>query len=901
MSAFDPSLICTRMMPHSSTTRWVRLTDPPSGHMSLDVQDIDPLVSVGEIVVSETYWRHLTADEIHELPEDQQDDPAQHVVQDTRVVVRGHGAQSVPVEPDQDVDIELVCEHTSGDGAEEWHVGRLVAHLSGPATSELPLYFAIGGDGVEPHVSEEQLSVWLDPGQERNPSFSIDSAPSGADVRACLIGGERTIRSSEILVEKEQQLTYQQALHLGLLDGMTEDELDVVRENGFSRTVQIAHATGSDPVRVSSGNQVRVNVACRAPENGGGVERAHVALVAPQWKPVTVPVTAVVQSVSVSLDKDRFTLARAARAGLDVTVSSGLGTAGYVMFELWGGGDVVSLPPPAPLVYGPQAKVRTWIPMSVSPTAPLGPADLRLVALFSAAGAEDALTTTLDFHVTVVPSATEVRVSPTVIGVPTGSSGLLTVAVLSGGGSKEVELTPGPLPPGVRMESATLSLGPTDTEVQRVLRIDVDPDNARLVSGQPVEIRWKAGHGQSGTAVFRLTVLQRPESRTFSQPIITPAGVPLAGRAEFVINSDGSARFKGFMRATGLFSYKFTVRAVLQSRSRAVAVIHQKSGRVYGTDTPGPRQLDWDEPADAQVIADMWPDFRGGSIAASRSSDMIGLVGGGAELVGDVLEFAVANALLLPFGPAGQCLAGLSFVGSEIGDIADAPIIGPGGLAGVLVAGGVAFLVSPALVIPAFIGGALIGEALVGHRPLEPPERAEAERVFGDTLPWDRIRLTNMSGPGGSPVTLPSYDGTILVNLGDGFDSPLNWTLPPTVWPFTSKPGQTLIHELTHAWQIAHKSFKLEYFWKGAVDLFRAFTSAAVGGDLYTAYRYGPAGEPWRHYGLEEQASIVDEWWAGTTDRSSGQFPPGATRPGKSEQDPYFRYISENLRMDEPL
>ncbi|WP_067816116.1 hypothetical protein [Actinomadura kijaniata] len=889
MVAFDPNMICTRVMPDSSTSHWVRLTDPLSGSLSLDVHGADPFVAVGEIVVSEKYWR---------LPEGDERGPADgDLVEDTRVVARGSGSQSVPVEPGQDVDIELLCGPAPGGGSEKWLVGRLVAHL-GSATSELPLYFAVGGDEVQPLVSDEQLSVWMNPGQTRNTSFAIVSAPSSAEVRACLIGGAPTIHSSEIFVEKEEHLSYEEALSRGLLEGMDADELELIQEHGYSHMVQVAHAMGAEPVQVAYGNQVRVNIACRAPENGGGVARAKVALVAPQWKPVIVPITAIVQNVSVKLDRDTFTLAQGERIGLDLTVSSGLGAAGYVMFKLWGGDDILTLPSPAPLVYGPGAKVRASIPLSVSPAAPLGPVhNTRLVALFSAGGVDDAITTSIDLHVTVVPGKTEVLVSPTRIGVPTGSSGLLTVAVLSGGGPKEIQLTPGPLPPGVSVESATVTLRPTDTEVQRVLRVDAHPDNARLVSGLPVVINWKSNNGQqSGTVVFRLTILQRPESRTFSKPIVTPSGVPLGGHAEFVINSDGSARFKGHMRATGLFSYKFTVRAVLQSGSGGLALIHQKSGQVYGTDTPGPRQFDWDEDASDQLIADMWPDFRAGSIAVSRSSEMTGVIGTAAELTGDVLEFAVASSILLPFGPAGQCLAGLVLVGSEIGDAANTSIIGPGALSGLLLAGGAAFLVSPTLIIPAFVGGALIGEALVKHRGLNSAEKAAAHELFRDTLPWDRIRLTNLSGRNNAMLTIPSYDGSILLNLGDAFDDPLAYTNPPQFSTYL-EPGQAFMHELTHAWQIAHKSFKIEYFWKGAVDRMIGFTS----GDSETPYRYGPAGEPWRFYGLEEQAAIVEEWWAGTTYRSAGEFPPGAVRPRKSENDPYFRYISENIRMGEPL
>jgi hypothetical protein len=764
MAEFSPNVICTRMMPDSTTRQWVRLVDLPSGHLSLRVEGVEPFVAVGEIVVSEMYWRPMTPDEIQGLGEEEQNNPAHHFVEDTRVVVRGSGSQSVGVEPNQDVDIELLYSDVPWDGSPKWWTGRLVAGLSGSALA-LPLYIAVGqGGGMQPHVSDGQLSAWMDPGQSRNMIFSIDSAPSAAEVRACLVGGGPTIQASEISVWGEENLTFEEALSRRLLDGMTDEELEYHRENGYSHHVELAHATGSNPVSVAAGQKIRVDIACRAPENGGGVERAVLAVIAPSWKPVEVSVTVIVQSVSVRLNRDTYTLAQAEHSVLGVTVSSGLGAAGYVMFKLNNGNNNLTLSPPAPLVFGPRETVKAWLDFSVSPTAPLGRLKTaELVALLSAGGVNDAITTFMDVKVTVVPSMTEVLVAPTSISVPTGSSGQLTVAAHSGGGFKEIRLTPRPLPPGVSVESATITVQPTETEVRRRLRIGVQ-DTARPVTRLPLGIEWNSNNGQHrGTAVSELTIIQQPESRTFTKRVVTPAGVPLGGEVTFEINSDGSARFRGFMRATGFLSYDFTIRAVLRSSRGVIAFIDQKSGQVFGTDTPGPEQFNWDEDASRQVIADIWPDLRSGSIVVSRSSEMTGFLGEAAELAGDVLEFAVVQSLLLPLGPGGQSLAALVLVGSEIGDIADTSIIGAGGLCGVMVAGGAAFLVGPTMIIPAFVGGVLLGEALIEHRALDAAERAMARELFKDTLPWDRIRLTNLSGQNGQAFVTPSADGTILV------------------------------------------------------------------------------------------------------------------------------------------
>src|SRR5262249_35253884 len=52
------------------------------------------------------------------------------------------------------------------------------------------------------------------------------------------------------------------------------------------------------------------------------------------------------------------------------------------------------------------------------------------------------------------------------------------------------------------------------------------------------------------------------EEKTFASPVITPDGVALGGSVALVLANDGSARFRGHMRATGFPSYQFYVVAV---------------------------------------------------------------------------------------------------------------------------------------------------------------------------------------------------------------------------------------------------------------------------------------------------------------------------------------------------
>jgi hypothetical protein len=230
-------------------------------------------------------------------------------------------------------------------------------------------------------------------------------------------------------------------------------------------------------------------------------------------------------------------------------------------------------------------------------------------------------------------------------------------------------------------------------------------------------------------------------------------------------------------------------------------------------------------------------------------------------------------------------VAGVIFLGSELGVLTGWQWAGPGGLVGLGVAGGVAFLTGPTMIIPAMIGGTLVGSQFVKSRTMTTVEKDFAAAVFGDTLPTDRIVLTNLIGLGDVPFTIPSVDGSILLNMGDaGYDAPMTQPLYPA-YGYTVG-GQVFIHELTHAWQIAHWPVTLGYFWEAALDRI----------DLQNAARYGPAGPAWSSFGEEEQAKIVDHWFAGVTYYAKRRPP---TRLPMDPNDPYFTYIANNIRMGE--
>jgi hypothetical protein len=374
------------------------------------------------------------------------------------------------------------------------------------------------------------------------------------------------------------------------------------------------------------------------------------------------------------------------------------------------------------------------------------------------------------------------------------------------------------------------------------------------------------------------------EPIVFDEPLNTPDGVALGGHHTITLERNGHFRHEGHMRATGFPSFRYGVRTVMQGRS-GTPFIAAASGDVHGTNEPGSRESTWDESGDSSGVSLYWASLKGAdhTTDVSFESDFFGTIGDVAVFIATLAGgFFVA-------GSVGVCFVLGVHAADAIGLDQE---LGTAGLAGVVVAGGVLVVFGPNAIVPAIVAGVAAGVAVelsLKHRKLtDRPEEVEfANRVFQGTLPVDRIVLTNMLGFGGRPFTIPSVGNTILVNLGEGFDDPIHYAGKgdpdkPKPKPEDQKPGQLFIHELVHAWQI-DATFFLPGLMCGAI-LNQATT---IDGDM-GVYRYGNPGRNFGSFNLEQQASIVDDWFGGTG--------PQKGTPQESGESPYFRYIRDNIR-----
>lgn len=210
---------------------------------------------------------------------------------------------------------------------------------------------------------------------------------------------------------------------------------------------------------------------------------------------------------------------------------------------------------------------------------------------------------------------------------------------------------------------------------------------------------------------------------------------------------------------------------------------------------------------------------------------------------------------------------------------------GPGFTAGAVVAAAVGLLGGIGFAIPAFAAAAVLAHVRIRHRAMTPQERAFARSVFGGSLPnGERIVLTDLAGLGGCCFVVPALNGQILVNLGPGcYADPTGWRCPGY-----DHPGKLFVHELAHAWQLAHGQY-YRRLWH------RIAAGPRAGNNFYRP----PARleQPWPALNLEQQATVVDEWFA-----------PGPLGPrgwvgtaGMSRQHPYWPYVRDVVRCGDVI
>jgi hypothetical protein len=368
---------------------------------------------------------------------------------------------------------------------------------------------------------------------------------------------------------------------------------------------------------------------------------------------------------------------------------------------------------------------------------------------------------------------------------------------------------------------------------------------------------------------------------TFHADIVTPPGTALGGTVDLTVSSDGHTVFNVHMHDSGFDPYTFRVRCALRAPSGLI-FLYQTSGHTDGTGSNllGHVQRDFDHNEDSfnPSIKAFWTDFRFATMAVSKSYEDAGLLNTLEDIAKDLIGFLLADVTL------GAGLALVVCISADLSNAFNGSFIGPGGLVGVVVAGGIAWVWGPSAIIASIVLGVTAGaivDAAIKHRSLTQEEYDFAGLVFQGTLPpRERFFVTNLSHQSGRKYTWPEVDGSIILNLGDeAYADPMHFV--SSRYPAR---GQVFIHEMSHAWQIQTKSFI-----PGILCDYLTKTHT---------YTVGAAGKAWSDYGIEQQATIVDTWfgtyalnWVDVTDAARRLASDPALK------DSFFPYIQNNIRL----
>jgi hypothetical protein len=364
----------------------------------------------------------------------------------------------------------------------------------------------------------------------------------------------------------------------------------------------------------------------------------------------------------------------------------------------------------------------------------------------------------------------------------------------------------------------------------------------------------------------------------FSAPIVTGGLAALGGSVTVTVHRDGSVRWQGHAHNSGLDGYDFAVSAIVRAPSgKGVALVHR--GSVGGTLTSGSRDHDWDEtqPPSAAIAAS-FDSFAGAQLETNLeySSD----IGSAFEAAtGWLVKYGVGTVL----GPVGGAVV---FVGVEVGSLVATGSLVPGAR----IVGDLLWMAGPANTLYAILAE---GIAALGSRTRELTQEeydwANAEVFRGALPPRDRLVLTDTIA-GDRAFVFPRFDGKITINMGaESFDDPRGHKVNGTRRRYPGqkiRTGEVFVHELVHTCQIQHADTDLSLL----ADAIASKVCEATGGG--SPYSYGPAGFDYAPLNLEQQAQIVSDWFAGAVPDGSNQ-----TRTAKDESSPYFRYITDNLRI----
>jgi hypothetical protein len=406
---------------------------------------------------------------------------------------------------------------------------------------------------------------------------------------------------------------------------------------------------------------------------------------------------------------------------------------------------------------------------------------------------------------------------------------------------------------------------------------------------------YSAWTDAAGSAIFWGALLQISApaapppvaTATFQPPAwSTSDGNTIGGRVTLTVRSDGTWTVDfDTWNGPGVPTYNFQIRSYLIGPNVPVLLLSHSDS--IGNNVQNRVDKPYTESGMNPMIILHWDAINSPTTQFQVKVDfqLSGVLG--------FIEAVVTDLLDLGVGAVGAAIGAVIAVTREaIGSLN--LNLGPGATIGVI-AGAAVFVIGAFAGAPlgsaavlgtvAGVATGAVANALIQSRAMIPNEIMMAQEVFGSELNCANVMFTNFNDSSGRAMTAPGVDGRTYCNFGPLYAADMtaqyNGAYPD--------PGELMIHELTHAWQIQHNSFIPGFVCSGFVN-----QANYTFGD--NVYRYGPPGPPWQSYNLEQQASIVNEWFAGKLDPPTSDFPaPQSSFNRMDPNNPYIMYIKNNI------
>jgi len=297
--------------------------------------------------------------------------------------------------------------------------------------------------------------------------------------------------------------------------------------------------------------------------------------------------------------------------------------------------------------------------------------------------------------------------------------------------------------------------------------------------------------------------------------------------------NNGTIKYEVQVKKGGLQNYQFKINLMIKSK-KAPQIVYQKKGEISGA-LAGRKEKKWSETIiEPEVAANFKEIMRSGSFIHAKN-----FKGSITSFLENTLEFAV-NFFVI--GPVATPFMPIIFVGTEL-----VTLIKEGNFdSGARIINGLFWMKGPAGILFSVIAGNLASLGNKSRTITNEEYEWAKEKVFKDSLPpINHIIITDNIGLDDRAFVFPTHDGKITVNLGKNFSNPRE----------NSESTSTFIHELAHVCQCHH--------W-GHLNFANKATATQLGSICCTPYLYDrniPENAKFTDYGVEQQATIVEDWF----------------------------------------